>query len=462
MTTLDGRYEFRGGFPTEQTVTTAYDNADFIRAVTCYKHFFPAVSGMAILKGTEAVGVRPNRVFGTMDTRPGQIGFTLNSDTPYAPVLLDLSGGPLVVTIPPGPIVGASLNADQSWISDVGIPGPDAGKGGRHVFATAEQDDDVPDDAFVHRALGNRVVVGLRAIPERGDVDAAIDLLRSVAVNPLRHDTAWEQPTWLDLTGKPQDTTPLEVQGTIGYWRLLHDYLSTEPIHADDRSYIGELAVLGIRGDTPFTPDERLTRILVDAAREADAQLRVQSLADRREDRVVWPDRQWEWVTLRPENAAFEIDGRPDVDARETWFYQAIASSPVMFRRQAGQGSLYWFVARDDTGVYLGGSRSYRLRVPLPVPAGLFWSLTVYDAETRSQIATAQDAAAVRSLFELDGTLDGTDAEIVFGPERPDSDAAAWVQTQPGRGWFAYFRIYGPTPAAFDHNWRLDDITPTD
>lgn len=456
------RYEFRGGYPTDATVSAAYDDADFIRAVTCYKHFFPAVSGMAILRGTEAVGVTPNRVFGTMDTRPGQIGFTLNSDTPYAPVLLDLADGPLVVTIPPGPIVGAALNVDQSWISDVGIPGSDAGNGGRHVFATAMQNDDFPDGTYVHRALGNRVVVGLRAIPVGGDVDAAIDLLRSVQVNPFRADADWEQPTWLDLTGKPQDTTPLVVQGTIDYWRLLYDYISTEPVHAEDRSYLGELAVLGIRADTPFEPDERLTRILVEAAREADAQLRVQSLADRREDRVVWADRQWEWVTLRPENAAFEIDGRPDVDARETWFYQAIASSPVMFRRQAGSGSLYWFVGRDATGAYLDGSRSYRLRVPLPVPAGLFWSLTVYDAESRSQIATDQDAAAVRSLFELHGKLDGTEAVIAFGPQRPDADAAAWVQTLPGRGWFAYFRIYGPTPAAFDQSWRLDDIIQAD
>lgn len=371
---------------------------------------------MAILNGTEAVGVTPNRVFGTMDTRPGQVGFTLNSDTPYAPILLDLSHGPMVVTIPPGPIVGACLNVDQSWITDVGIPGPDAGQGGRHGFATSGQEDDFPDGTHVHVALGHRVVVGLRAIPERGNVDAAMDLLRSVEVTSLRADPHWEQPTWLDLTGQPQDTSPRDVQGSIDYWRLLHDYISTEPVHSDDRAYLGELAVLGISADVPFDPDERLTRILTDAAVEADAQLRVQSLANRREDRVVWSDRQWEWVTLRPENAAFEIDGRPDVDARETWFYQAIASSPVMFRRQAGAGSLYWYVARDASGRYLDGSSSYRLRVPLPVPAGLFWSLTIYDAGSRSQIATPQDAAAVRSLFELDGKLAGSDVEICLRP----------------------------------------------
>lgn len=459
MTSVGG-YEFVGGFPSDATIAAAYDDADAARAVICYKHFFPAVSGMAIFAGTTAAGIEPNRVFGTMDTRPGQVGFTLNSDTPYAPVLLDLTAGPLVVIIPPGPIVGAALNVDQSWIADLGIPGPEGGMGARHVFVPGGYDGDVPQDGYVHQALGNRVVVGLRAIPQHGDVDAALELLRSVQVEPLTDQPDWTQPVWIDLTGLPQDTTPLAVQGTLEYWRLLHEYITTEPVHPDDRAYLGELAVLGIRADAPFDPDERMSRILTATAAAADAQLRVQSLADRRPDRVVWPERHWEWVTLRPENANFEIDSRTDVDARETWFYQAIATSPVMFRRQAGSGSLYWLAARDATGAYLDGGRSYRLDVPLPVPAGLFWSLTVYDAETRSQIDTAQGAAAVRSLFELAGHLDGDKTTISFGPDDVTDEHQAWVQTLPGRGWFAYFRIYGPTAASFDGTWKLNDITP--
>jgi hypothetical protein len=41
------------------------------------------------------------------------------------------------------------------------------------------------------------------------------------------------------------------------------------------------------------------------------------------------------------------------------------------------------------------------LMVPQPVPGKLFWSVTVYDAETRSQVQTDQGKAALRSLFEL-------------------------------------------------------------
>ncbi len=449
------RYQFEGGYPTGQTVEAAYDDADYARAVVVYKHFFPAVSGMAIWAGTQAAGVVPNKVFGTMDTRPGQVGFTLNSDTPYGPVLLDLAVGPLVVTIPAGPVIGAALNTDQSWITDIGIPGPDQGHGGRHIFLPPGWEGDLTTDGFVHRPAGNRVVVGLRAIPQDGDVQAAIALLRSTRVSPLGDSAEWAEPSWVDLTGKPQDTTPQTVQGTLEYWKLLHEYIDSEPAHSADIAYLGELATLGIRAGQAFSPDERMRTILACAAEHADAQLRVQSLADRRRDRIVWPDRQWEWVTLRPENADFAIDGRTDVDARETWFYQAIASSPVMFRRQAGSGSLYWFIARDDAGQYLDGARNYRVRVPLPVPAGLFWSLTVYDAETRSQISTPQDNAALRSLFELDGQLDSDHIDLHFGPE--PAEQGPWVQTLPGRGWFAYFRIYGPTTAAFDGAWRLGD-----
>lgn len=452
-----GQYRFDGGFPDSATVSEAYDRADFVRAIAAYKHFFPAVSGMAIWSGTQAAGVVPNRVFGTMDTRPGQVGFTLNSDTPYAPVFLDLSGGPIVVTLPPGPIVGAALNTDQSWIADLGIAGPDEGRGAQHVFLPYDYVGDDPAEGYAHRARGTRVVVGLRGIPQNGDVEAAIALLRSVEVAPLHSHGRWQEPTWADLTGKPQDTTPFAVQGTLDYFRLLQDYIDTEPVHDDDRAYLAELSALGIRAGQPFAPDDRLASILTAAAVEADAQLRVQSLADRRPDRVVWPDRQWEWVTLRPENADFAIGGLTDVAARETWFYQAIATSPAMFRRQAGAGSLYWFSARDSAGEYLDGGSSYTLEIPLPVPAGLFWSVTVYDAITRSQIATAQNVAALRSLFELADLPEHGTAHLAFGPERPEGDAH-FIQTIPGRGWFVYARLYGPQPEAFHGDWKLGDF----
>jgi hypothetical protein len=94
------------------------------------------------------------------------------------------------------------------------------------------------------------------------------------------------------------------------------------------------------------------------------------------------------------------------------------------------------------------------------VPAALFWSVTCYDAQTRSEVVADQGQAALRSLFE-DLAADGAaQVDLHFGPEQPAGAAGRWIQTVPGRGWFCYFRIYGPGQAAFDGTWRPGDVTP--
>jgi hypothetical protein len=147
-----------------------------------------------------------------------------------------------------------------------------------------------------------------------------------------------------------------------------------------------------------------------------------------------------------------------DTTAREKWFYQAIAASPAMFRRDTKAGSLYWLGLRDNNGTYLDGGKSYRLTVPLPVPGKLFWSLTVYDAATRSQIRTDQNKAALRSLQELRDLGAASLVDLYFGPEAPKGQEDRWIKTSPVKGWFTYFRIYGPEEAAFDKSWKPGDF----
>ena len=160
----------------------------------------------------------------------------------------------------------------------------------------------------------------------------------------------------------------------------------------------------------------------------------VEAFASDRAERMVWPERRWEWVALRSESGDFEAPWGIDIPARERWFAQAVAASPAMFRRQVGSGSLYWLGHRDASGAYLDGGTHYKLNVPAPVPASLFWSVTAYDAKTRSQVQTDQDRAALRSLVEkftpnADGSID-----LFFGPEPPaGKPASQWIKTNPGQ-----------------------------
>jgi hypothetical protein len=455
-------YVFEGGYPSAETVRRAYDDADFNRAVSAYRFFYPTVSIMATWKGNLAAGMVPNKVFGILEGTPQQLVFTPNSDTPYAGLVLDLSAGPMVVELPPGPLMCTANDLNQRWVIDMGLPGPDAGHGGKHVISGPGYRGAVPDGAYSGTATTNRVLVLLRALPRGNDMAGAIEEIKTVKVYPLQPTEGWADPSWVDLselTGA--DFTPVRWEDNLEYWRALHEVIDTEPPFDEFRAFYGELAELGIVKGQPFDPDPRVADILTKAAEAGHAQLCVQSFADRRPARVVWPGAQWEWAVLRPENGTFDTPGYHDGYARQKWFYQAQIESPAMFRRTPGAGSLYWLGTRDSTGAYLDGSRSYTLTVPLPVPAELFWSITVYDARTRSEILTDQDKAALRSMFELAAIDQTQPVELYFGPTAPDGDATSrWMQTIPGAGWFVYFRIYGPRGPAFDGTWRLRDFQP--
>ncbi|MET0351819.1 MAG: DUF1214 domain-containing protein, partial [Rhizobacter sp.] len=287
--------------------------------------------------------------------------------------------------------------------------------------------------------------------------DAAIEKLKTIKLYPLNRPADWPELTWSPIGKQPGEFTPGPWENNIGYWKRLHQVIDTEPAYEAYRMNYGELAALGIEKGKPFAPDARMTAILEKAARLANAQMRVVSFADRRPDRVMWPDRQWEWATLRPENGTFDTPNYKDLDARAKWFYQAQIESPAMFGRSASAGSLYWLGTRDQTGSYLDGGKTYKLTVPLPVPGKLFWSITVYDAVTRSELLTDQGKAALRSLYELKDDKGGS-VDLYFGPTAPNGPDARWIKTTPGKGWFTYFRIYGPEQAAFDGSWKPGDF----
>jgi hypothetical protein len=450
-------YEFKGGYPTPPTVQAAFDEVDVNRAVGAYRFFYPTVSGAAIFAGNAKIGVQPNKTFGWMDTQPRHIGFTLNSDTPYGGILLDLHIGPMVVELPDGPLIGAVNDIHQRWIMDIGIPGPDAGRGGRHLLLPPGYTGQPPAGYHAATATSYRVIVGIRSLPVGGDLPGAIARIQTVKVHPLHATSGWAAPTWIDMTANPQDTTPHAWEDNLEFWQRLHEVIDSEPPLADSRAHYGDLATLRIVKGQPFQPDERMKGILVKAAQAGSAMMRTEAFADRRPDRIVWKDRQWQWAALRPENGTFDTPDYRDTYARDKWFFQAIATSPAMFRRDAGAGSLYWLGLRDSSGTYLDGGKSYTLTVPLPVPNRLFWSVTVYDAETRSQVQTAQGKAALRSLFELKN-VSGPTVDLHFGPSAPPGQEGHWIQTVPNHGWFVYFRIYGPEEPAFDGTWKPGDF----
>jgi hypothetical protein len=451
-------YAFNGGYPTSATATQARDDADFQRAVTAYRFWYPAVSVEGIFNGSRAVGILDNEAFGIAAAGPRQVGFTLNSDTPYGSGTIDLSKGPMVIELPPGPYIGLVNDHYQGWVLDMGLPGPDQGKGGKHLILPPGYKGAVPKDYHVGRSSSNKVLMAVRALPVGGDVARAMDALQAIKVYPFAQANKAASIKVVDTTQIKMDSTSLAWEDNFRFWEVLSRIVNEEPIVEKFLPMYGLLSTLGIEKGKPFAPDARMKAILERAAKTGRDQMLVSAFASDRPDRIAWPDRKWEWVGLVPGSAQFETPAGMDLEARDRWFAQAIVTSPAMFRRNAGAGSLYWLGARDITGAYLDGGKTYRLTMPQPVPGKLFWSVTAYDAQTRSEVQTDQDKAALRSLFELKDVSKEEPTVLYFGPTAPSGQESRWIKTVPGRGWFAYIRIYGPEPAAFDRSWKPGDF----
>jgi len=458
-------YMFERGYPAAGTAERAYNASDLRRAIEAYKFFYPTIATEALMQQVQQAqpaGTKPNQLSVKMATAPRHQVPTGNSDTPYAFGPLDLmADGAMVVELPPGLFIGFVNDHNCRNVMDMGTIGPDKGKGGKHLILPPDYKSAVPEGYYVGHSQTRTVFFAVRSLSAEGDAAKALQAIDGIKIYPLAKAGQPVTHRFMDVTEKAAPLKLLVWEENLDYWRELHAVIEVETAPESFRPMLGMLASVGIEKGKPFNPDARMKRILEEAAHTALAEMNVNAYASRSAEDITWKDRQWSWVPLRrmsPETKDYGTPAFLDLEATDNWFYQAYGASPAMGNRKIGAGSIYFAGFRDKSGAYLDGGKNYKLNVPGPVPGNLFWSATVYDAYTRSEIATDQERAAVRSLFEKPHANADGSYDLYFGPKAPAGKEGQWVKTIPGKGWFAYFRIYGPQAPAFDGTWKLNDI----
>jgi hypothetical protein len=100
--------------------------------------------------------------------------------------------------------------------------------------------------------------------------------------------------------------------------------------------------------------------------------------------------------------------------------------------RLTGIGSQYIFATRDSRGDYLDGARSYRITLPPDIPQSRFWSVVVYDRQTRSMLQTDKNPDLGSQSGTVEANADGS-TDVYFGPTAPEGKESNWMQTKPGK-----------------------------
>ncbi|MGD1836596.1 MAG: DUF1214 domain-containing protein [Nitrososphaeraceae archaeon] len=161
-------------------------------------------------------------------------------------------------------------------------------------------------------------------------------------------------------------------------------------------------------------------------------------------------------------NTSFDDNsGITQIEPRLSYFYQAITTSDGMVKENIGSGSKYIMNYRDSNGNWLTGSNTYKLNVPPNVPVERFWSVVLYDSETRSLIQNDLQPHPGISSVNIENLTRNDDGsyDLYFGPDLPvEGYENNWVKTNEGEGFFTIFRFYSPTNPFYDKSWQLPNI----
>lgn len=450
-----GRIEFENGYPTKLSVQALFDEMDFQRATQAYLWSLPIMGFAQWHKQHEAVFGAKDTDLVLYDSYRDKLGLlTANATTPYILGFPNLARtGPLVLEVPPGPTAGGISSLWQMALNgEFGEAGPDRGRGDKLLVIGPEQRVEDTEGYRVVQAPTFVVFIGLRILTP--DPDEAAALREGFRLYPYAERGNPEPTNIVSPDGKAWSGT--QPRG-MAYWQLLSETLQREPVREQDRVMMAMLKPLGIEKGRPFAPDARRTALLTEAAFVGEAMARANAYQKRFDNAQIWPERQWEL------SLAFEPGEQPPfrtyLDEYASWFYEAVTASRAMATKSPGVGQTYLEATRDAGGNWLDGGKTYRLRVGPNVPAKQFWSVTAYDNQTRVFIDNPHEIADRSSRMDLRLNEDGS-ADIYFGPEAPEGWEQNWIPTLPGRGWFAYFRLYAPLEPWFDRSWALADIEP--
>lgn len=448
-----GTIELELGVPNEQSAQMLFDSMDFQRACQAYLWALPAVGFEYVLREQRnELGARNGDVVIYKGYRDVSRFLTPNVTTPYIIGFMDLAeAGPMMLQVPAGAIAGSAMDFWQRPLTDFGLTGPDQGKGGLYLLVGPGQETppQLPADARIVRSPTFGIGFFYRAL----DADPA----KAEAMEQAIRTYPWSQrdaprPTRHLKPNAPQTAT---LPRGMEYWEQLAAVIHREPVDDRDRFFVAMLRPLGIERGKEFAPDERQRLLLTEAAQVGELMAKANSFDKRFPGSRYRPDAHWDYVIMA--DPAQDLPDHSQLDERAAYFYEAVALSKGMVTKTPGVGQAYLGSYRDGNGYAFDGGRSYRLRVPPNPPAKQFWSVTVYDTETRGIIQNPQQIADRSSRQELVANADGS-VDVYFAPTAPNGFEKNWIPTVPGRSWFAYFRLYAPLDPYFDRSWPLPDI----
>lgn len=360
-----------------------------------------------------------------------------NTDTFYSLAELDLSDGPVVLSIPDmgSRYFSFQLTDPYTNVSDyIGSRTTGFGPGKYAITWSGGPQVDVPGAQTVLVPYGSMLALGRTLAGNEADQQSAIALMKEYSLTPSG--------------GAVSPVIPIPKPGLF-YLDAISAAMELNPPPTLDAPILATMAQIGV-GPGLRVADANLSffsRVAVDIAVKATAAL-LPLVATVNQYAAAFQNRGW---------------ATPSAD---------IGNYGTDYLLRAGVAEVGLVANTPEEAVYSAGLLNGNL-LPLKglgtkpyvlhfapgeePPVGAFWSVTAYDSagrlvpntDLRYSVSSSRPDELVR---RPDGSID-----IIFSPCDPVDPGANWLKV-PAGSFSAYLRMYVPDPAVLDGTWKAPAI----
>jgi len=361
-----------------------------------------------------------------------------NVDTFYTLAELDLSNGPVVLSIPDMGDRYFSFQLTDPYTNVSGYIGSrttGSGPGNYAITWSGGPQVDIPGAQTVEVPYSSMLALGRTLAGDAADQEVARELIKQYVLSPTG--------------GTVSPIIPIPAPG-LSYLDSISAAMALNPPPAIDAPTLAAIAQIGV-GPGMTVADANLgvlSTLAADVAVRVTAALLplVTSITQ-----YVSAFTNGGWATPPAAIGDYGTDYLLRAGVAEVGL---VANTPEEAVYSAGLlGANRLPLAGFGTGSYL-----LRFAPGEAPPVGAFWSVTAYGSDGRL-VPNAQKQYAVSNsrpeelITRPDGSID-----IVFAPRDPGDPGANWLKVPAGGGFEAYLRMYVPDESVLDGTWVAPPI----
>ena len=430
-----------------------------MRGIQVFLDNVGAVSMYSVRKGLADAGAKgANRIAifeQLMDSQT--LVVTANTSTLYAYTYTDLAhDGPTVIEVPPG-MLGFLDDAWQRFVGNMGVTGPDKGKGGKYLVLPPGYAGEIPDGYFLLKPPTNRNFLFLRGSIKNGLKPAVENITSKLKVYPLKDAANRRRPNSSTCRARPSTPSSRAISATLKTSTRSSRKNPSTP--SAPKCAVRSPPSASSRA-SPSPPMTRMKKLLTEAATLGNATSRAITYHPRFAGVKIYPDDPKSvWSTaFANKNTSFEADGTMGLDARVLYYFNAGGVTPAMATTPRAQARIMLWRYSMPTN-----RRSTAPRPTSCICPRMYRS----TISGRSRSTTPRPAHSFRPArtfptvgSQTEGIKKNADGsyDLYFAPKAPEGKEGNWLQTVPGKSWFTILRMYGPLEPWIDKTWRPGEI----